>query len=501
MSPLTADSSTLGKMLRHFSYAEYLRLLRSNRNYRLYLLSHVCQHAGDWFVHVASLIAVERIAPDSGTAVSLLVMSKTIPDTFLTPVGGMLADTYDRRKLMIAFDLSASLVVLGYLLAIRLESLELFLTVNATRSVIHALYEPVTRSIVPLLVPDMSDLKRAVTLHACVWSGMMVVGGVVGGYGTAYLGLQLCYVIDSMSYLISSFVMRSVTGSYVVSETSTVVENEVDAELSRSIVGDETTTTTASENVDRRTFAQRTRARLRPATIVAPARFLVRMTRDLLRYLTVCGFGTLAFMKATGTTSWGVADVVNVSLSHVDGDEARSSERLGKLFSCYGVGCLLGPLLVNPFVDVRRPSGLQAACVASFAILAVGWYGISQVSTTSNFPLVCFFTTVRALGGSVVWVDSTLLLQMLSSKDMLGRVLGFEYSAAQFCEAIVSLLAGRLEDNGFTNHDIAFFSAANSTMFLIIWSVYHLYGGGAASARFNADKEVPKQAALTVEML
>lgn len=47
-------------------WRNYQRLLRENRNYRLYLCSHFCQHTGDWFVHVASLIAIEQIVPDSG---------------------------------------------------------------------------------------------------------------------------------------------------------------------------------------------------------------------------------------------------------------------------------------------------------------------------------------------------------------------------------------------------------------------------------------------------
>lgn len=169
-------------------------MLVRNGNYRRYLASHVCQHAGDWFVHVASLVAVNRLAPNSGVAVSLLVLTKTIPDALLTPVGGALADSFDRRRLMVGLDLAASLAVLGYVAALAAGRLDLFLVAHAVRSTLHALYEPVTRSIVPSLVRyDVADLQRATTIHSSVWSTMMIIGGYVGGYATGRWGLRLCY--------------------------------------------------------------------------------------------------------------------------------------------------------------------------------------------------------------------------------------------------------------------------------------------------------------------
>jgi len=392
-------------------------------------------------------------------------------------------------------------VVLGYLVAIRMGNLRLFLAVNALRSVIHALYEPATRSITPLIVPEARDLKRAVTFHACVWSGMMVMGGVVGGYATAYLGLQVCYAIDSLSYLLSAFTMSNVTGSYVVLQS--IPSNDVDESQG---INNNTESTTIGKDIDRKSVVQQIRAKLFVSTTsVSKLRYSMRMIDELILYLTTCGFGLLVFMKATGTSSWGISDVINVSLSHVDGNEIESSKRLGKLFSCYGIGCFLGPVLVNPLIDVNKPKGLQLACICAFCFIAIGWIGISHESVSSNYNLICFFTTIRALGVSVIWIDSTLILQTLSSKEMLGRVLGFEYSFAQLCEAGISFSAGRLEDNGYSNRFIALLAAGNAIMFLVLWSIYHMFGRGAANRRFNItttttnNNEVQTQA--VIEML
>mmetsp|Transcript_21764 Transcript_21764/g.30535 ORF Transcript_21764/g.30535 Transcript_21764/m.30535 type:complete len:234 (-) Transcript_21764:132-833(-) len=84
------------------SVKKYTDVLVQNRNYRLYFLSHICQHAGDWFVRVAALLAVERLAPGNATALAIMIMTKMVPEVFLSPFGGIVADTFDRRKLMLS---------------------------------------------------------------------------------------------------------------------------------------------------------------------------------------------------------------------------------------------------------------------------------------------------------------------------------------------------------------------------------------------------------------
>ncbi len=64
-------------------------------------------------------------------------------------------------------------------------------------------------------------------------------------------------------------------------------------------------------------------------------------------------------------------------------------------------------------------------------------------------------------------------------------MLSFEYSVCRCSEAIVSFLAGNLEDAGYGKHEIASLSACVGGMMFIFWSVYHLFGKGAANQRFN----------------
>lgn len=430
----------------------YFGVIQRNRNYRIYLVSHLCQHTGDWFVRIAALITVGRIAKGSATALGGLVMTKMLPQVFLSPMGGVLADSYDRRKLMIAFDIMSAVVALGYLVAVAEGSLVALYVVSVCRASILSFYEPATRSIVPLIVTDSEDLKMAVTINAIAWSGMLMIGGVVAGQSSAYIGVEACYVIDSVTYLISAFVMWFVKGSYSVAETKHASKK------------------TSCDTVARRTpfssILQLTR----------PILSFVAMMTELFYYLCTCDFGLLTLMKSSGSLTWGFADILSVSFAHVEGDESATSRRIGALYSFAGLGCLLGPPIANCFTDLNRPATLQVACIGAFAFMVIGWTGIAHAP---NFAFVCFYASVRSFGSAIVWVDSTLILQHLSAKEKLGRVLAFDFAGALGFEALVAFGAGRLQDAGYDKNEIATWAAAIGATFLTLWSFYHVRGGGA----------------------
>lgn len=159
------------KSMISLSPGSYIELIQTNRNYRFYLLSHMCQHIGDWFIRIASLIAVGRMTRGSSIGLSKLVMCRTLPEVFFTPLGGVLADRFDRRKTMIKLDMIAGMSVLSYIFAVRSGNVNYLFFVTLVRSSIQAIYDPTTKSIVPMFTTDPEELKRAATLNGMMWSG------------------------------------------------------------------------------------------------------------------------------------------------------------------------------------------------------------------------------------------------------------------------------------------------------------------------------------------
>lgn len=376
--------SVVVKIIRYFSFADYVALIQSNRNYRLYVISHMCQHAGDWFVRIAALISVQRITGGSVTALSMIVMCRTITEVVISPLGGILADKFDRRKLMIKLDVLAAGSVYLYIQAVATNNIHLLYLATIIRSIIAAAYLPITSAIVPqLIVSGKEDLKRAATLNGMIWSGMLVIGGVVAGGVSARFGVQVCYFIDMITYFVSAVIMSNVSGDFLGNK---------DKNASSSDAKTEDKERNANMNI-------------------TPFFTLYKMQKDLIQYLWCSGFGPLVFLKASGCLIWGFADVLNVSFSNVENEEAESSRRMGILYSSVGVGCLIGPLLANTtIVDGRKPSTLQLAILFGLAMATMGWLGVA--SNTSSFKLICIFTMVRATGSALVWLFSTLLMQV-----------------------------------------------------------------------------------------
>jgi MFS family permease len=463
MKPTMATRSTNDSTGGGGRWHDYRRVWDRYPCYRWYLLAHVCQHVGDWFVRVASLLVVERLS-STGSALAHLVWAVMLPKTLVAPLGGYLADRYDRRHLMIALDVSGAVVVLGYLVAIQKESLPLLYLTTVFRSSLTSLYYPATTGIVPLLVPNAADLQLAVTMNGWAWATMAVLGGTLAGTATAVIGLSACYVIDCATFLLSALmVYHGVAGAYRV-------------RCSRS---DSSSTAPADDGS--------------VATIEGVAlgadKVSCGVVQEVASYLTTCGFGWLVVMKASAGLVWGPEDIIGVQYATVrdpstgQEDEDATSWRTGLLFSVIGIGMLAGPTLSNLWTNGNLPRTMQRASWIGLVCLTLGWLLISLCGSSFAGFLVC--TMIRTVGSGMVWVNSTVSLQALTEPSLLGRVLSIEYTAYTLAEALSATVTGELFDAGLDKGQLALLGAAFGAVAVGAWGRYHFSGSGAAHPRFN----------------
>lgn len=145
---------------------------------------------------MAALALIESILsqPENDrTAVSVLVAVWLIPDVLFLGVGGILADSTDRRKTMIKLDCLGALVSLFYLVAIQYRAISLVYAVSFAKQMIAALYEPSGTAILPMIVSNEEYLKKATTLYELASSMMSTIGPALGGVGVAMLGIRACF--------------------------------------------------------------------------------------------------------------------------------------------------------------------------------------------------------------------------------------------------------------------------------------------------------------------
>ena len=210
---LTSKNNSNNEDKEHIANAtrvSYRTLLQKNRPFTLYLCSYITNHVGEWLTYLASLTALSEMMHknnlqenngNESTMIGSLVALRLLTNVIASPWGGALADAVDRRQAMIVLDLAGALIAWLFLAAVHLQSPSLIFIATFLQEIDAGLYEPSRSAIVPLLCPTDEELEKATLVTGMAWSIVAALGSAGGGILVSWLGLQGCFVVDSLTYL------------------------------------------------------------------------------------------------------------------------------------------------------------------------------------------------------------------------------------------------------------------------------------------------------------
>jgi MFS family permease len=135
----------------------------------------------------------------SASAVGGALVARLLP-TLASPLAGVLADRLDRRVILIASDLVRAVLVLGMVFA--RDLLVLYALVFLLGSA-RTLFNPTIRAAFPSVVGE-GDLTRANALVSGAFSVSITVGPAIGGLLVATVGVEVAFLLDAVTYLISA---------------------------------------------------------------------------------------------------------------------------------------------------------------------------------------------------------------------------------------------------------------------------------------------------------
>jgi MFS family permease len=346
---------------------------------------------GDWFNTIASVIIVNRYSP-SGLAVGGLFIARALPPFLLSPVAGVIADRFDRRKVLILSDLLRAVIVLGFLLVDRPERLWLLYVLTVLQFSVSAFFEPARAALVPALV-ESDELLLANTLSSITWSAMLALGGAIGGLTASLFGVRVSLIVDAMSFLGSAALVLSIPGQFqveVVHALESGWQNFVDG------------------------------------------------LNYVLKNLDV---GLVTLVKAMGQVgSFDIISALYAARVFREGQEGATT--LGLMFTAFGVGSVIGPLISNRFGD-SSAVWLRRAILGGFVCMPIAWL---IVGTAPALPIVLAGCVLRGAGGSVNWTYSDVLLQMTVPNHLLGRVFAFDIAMFTLAVSISLWLTGYITD-------------------------------------------------------
>jgi MFS family permease len=152
-------------------------------------------------MHMRNVASLYHVYQLSGSSVQLGLAGffQAVPFIFFGLFGGVLADTYNRKKLILftaAFNLLPGLA-LGLLTTSGLIQVWHINTLNVVTSSLQVLGGPARQAIIPSLVPQ-SYLLNAVTLSTLMMQGTQLTAPVFAGFLIDFFGLDASYIADAL---------------------------------------------------------------------------------------------------------------------------------------------------------------------------------------------------------------------------------------------------------------------------------------------------------------
>jgi len=173
-----------------------------HRNFRLIWLGLMLSFTGSMMQNAGLLWHVSLLVPNNkGLALGLVGLVRVVPIAMFSMISGVLADAWDRRKLMLATQLGATAVALALaiLAARHVTVVWPIYVLAALGAAVGAFDLPARNSLVPTLVPR-EHLPNAITLNTIMFQLAAVVGPSLAGIVIAATSVTWVYVANAISF-------------------------------------------------------------------------------------------------------------------------------------------------------------------------------------------------------------------------------------------------------------------------------------------------------------
>jgi MFS family permease len=405
----------------------YGQLVRQNRNFRNLWLGQIISLLGDWFNLIASAALVATLT-ESGLAVGTLFVVRMLSPFVVSPVAGVVADRYNRQRILIISDIARFIIVFGFLLVREPQHVWLLYALTILQLGIGGFFFPTHTAFLPDIVSPR-ELGTANALSSVTWSVMLALGAAIGGLVSGALGIYAAFIIDSITFLLSALFIAQIS----VNTLQQAAERE------------QTVTAAVKE-------------------YVAGLRYL-RRHADILVITLHKAFVTLL--------TWSGIQVAQVAIAEqIFTLGEGGSISLGLMFAVNGLGTGTGPVSAR-YLTGDRSRAMRGAITISYLISVIG---LGIMATLYSFEIVLLGTLLVGIGGGIIWVYSTQLLLQLLPGHIRGRVLSTEFAFFTLTSAIAAAVTGSALDASLSIAQVLGWTAALTLIPMVLWTLWLIFG-------------------------
>jgi len=293
----------------------------------------------------------------------------TLPMSLLSPFGGVVADRFPRRRIVLFTQVSLLFPPLALSLLVLVGKVEVWqiAALGALSGVINAFDMPARQAFVIELV-GRQDLMNAIGLNSGIFNGARIVGPAIAGTLIVTVGIGYCFLLNSLSYIAVIVALIFIQTPMVVSQSE-----------SGSVLD----------------------------TVTSGFKYISRNRRlfgllGLLALVCVFGFSYTVLLPAFAR------DILDVS-----------AQGYGYLLTFNGIGAVTGALFVATMASkVKNRKHILFIGISLFSV------SIMLVSLMTRFTLALLPLVFAGMGMIMFLSTANTLIQTTVSDEFRGRVMG-----------------------------------------------------------------------------
>lgn len=165
-----------------------------------------------WTVQLISLIGIWMQITAQGWLVYDLTSSKFLlglinavggfPILLLSPFGGLIADRFNRKKLLVSTQIafSAGAFLVGILISMELISFRSLVVIAFLGGIVNAIDSPARMAFIVELI-DLRSLGNAIALNSLGFNMARVIGPALAGYLVGAIGMEVCFYLNAVAFI------------------------------------------------------------------------------------------------------------------------------------------------------------------------------------------------------------------------------------------------------------------------------------------------------------
>ncbi|HEX3317474.1 MAG TPA: MFS transporter [Solirubrobacteraceae bacterium] len=357
--------------------------------FRRFIYARSLSQLGGWMQVVAAGWLIYRLT-GSAAAVGALAALQKIPTIVGTPIGGGLADRYDRRRLAmrtLSFQVIPPTLLALLALDHELHAYEIYVLVFLG-AIPSAVTSPVLNELAPHLVPEPLQ-HPAVADAAVAFNVARTVGPVIGGGLVVAIGVPIAFALNALSFVVVIVMLRSLP----------------------------------HEHAERGRLGRRGTMSFRAAARAVLRRPLVRMV-----LITVLAFFVF------------VAPIQQL-MPVISAEHGEGAALLGVFLSALAIGGISANPLVRRLIDRGTSALLMVGAAVSVA-------GLLTIALALSRDPVLDWVVLLFIGGTweVLWVTAWSTAHFRSPEGLSGEAMGLLFMNSSLGLTVGAVAIGKLFD-------------------------------------------------------